>query len=60
MNLTWFGFVFVALTVIGVISSIIKIDQPRKPITHLEAAVGVVMNGFLLWGLIAIGMTNNG
>lgn len=57
-NLTWFGVVFVALTVIGVISTIIKIDQPRKPITHLEATVGLVVNSLLLWGVLYVGVTN--
>lgn len=57
-DITWFGVVFVVLTVIGVVSSVMKIGKPRNPITHLEATVGLVLNSLLLWGLFTIGVTN--
>ena len=48
----WFKIVLIVLYVIGALSNIALIGEERKPITKGTAALSVLLNGFLIWGVI--------
>lgn len=48
----WFKIVIITLYALGALSNIALIGDERKPITKGVAALSVLLNGFLIWGVI--------
>lgn len=50
--MTWFHWVLVALFALSSIGRILLIGKERKPITPGQAAVGVLVDGLFIIGII--------
>lgn len=57
MNLTWFGWVYLALVALSGCLNINKIGKRRDPITHGEVVVGLIGSLLIVWGLFSVGVT---
>ena len=53
--MTWFGWVYTTLTVIGITKTVYQIGQPKGP-TNLEAIGLIISSTLVYWGLFAVGL----
>lgn len=54
--MTTFGWIYLALTILGAINLISEIGKPRKPVTPAEATAKLLISGLLFWGLYTWGL----
>lgn len=56
-TLTWAGWIFVAIQVLGTLLVISKVGRPRSPYTGAEAVVTLLGTVTLIWLLLTVGYT---
>lgn len=56
--MTWFGVVYLVLSILGVLIKIGTIGKPRDPVDAEDALLAIVVTGLILWGLFAVGVTH--
>jgi hypothetical protein len=49
-GLTWFHWLWLSMTAVGVVAKVCMSDVPREPITKYQAAAAVVIEALMLWG----------
>ena len=55
-NITWFGILYIALSVVGVALKISEIGKLRKPVTYVETVALLISSILILWGLFTVGV----
>jgi hypothetical protein len=56
LHLTWFGWLYVMWFMLGMLMLVWSIGQPvRRPMTGERAVIILIIDGFLLWGLVTVG-----
>ncbi len=53
--MTWFGWLYIGLTIVGMLGTVWQIDRKRDPITPSVALVQLVISGLLMWGAVVVG-----
>lgn len=56
--MTWFGWVYLATTAVGVLVMITQIGKRRAPLTSGGLIIQLIVTGLIIWGQIAVGMTH--
>ncbi len=52
--MTWLHWLLVGYFTLGIVVSIASVGKPRVPMTPGGAIIGLVINGLLIWVVVAI------
>jgi hypothetical protein len=52
---TWFGVALIVLCVVNSMLVTVQVGKPRKPMEPAAAAIGILLNALIVWGVLAVG-----
>jgi hypothetical protein len=53
---TWFGWLWLSLIILGTFVNCARIGEPRGPLDAGDVIAGIFLSGLLFWGSASIGI----
>lgn len=52
--MTWYAWTLIAVLVVSALATVLRIGEPREPLTPGAAVIVLVGNGLVIWAIIAL------
>jgi putative copper export protein len=52
---TWFGVLVLVRIAVVALLNVLTVGKPRKPLTPGDVAATLVLQGLIVWGILAVG-----